>query len=123
MKISELAKHVAIVSRLSVVFGAQGPLFVPVSVVRNTPTATLDAVEASSQEQLSLATWLIKCDMETLNRAGFDAHQIAARYRTLQKKMKGDHLGAWQKAIEQVTGLSIAKVREESKPTSGFPSV
>ena len=112
MKVSELATHAAIVSRLSVVFGAQGPQYVPVSIVRNTPPETLDAIESVNQDQLDLATWLVRCDIVVLNRAGFDGGKIAARYRVLQKKMKHDHLGAWQKAIEQVTGLGLADVRE-----------
>ncbi len=111
MKTSELAKHVAIVSRLSVVFGATGPVYVPVSIVRDTPEETLGIVEVAEQDSLDLATWLIRCDIETLNRAGFDGATIAGRYRKLQAKMKGDHIGAWQKAIEQVTGLPLRDVR------------
>jgi hypothetical protein len=113
MKTHELATHVAIASKLSIDFSAHGPQFEMQPVANPTPSATLDAIESVSDEALDTATFLIRCDQKTLNRHGYDGNKIASRYRALQKKLKGDHLHAWQKAIEQVTGQSISKIRTQ----------
>ena len=111
MKTHQLATHACISNNLSIQFSAHGPQFETTAPTNRTPIATLEATEQATDEQLDLATFLIRCDIKKLNKSGYDGNKIASRYRVLQKKLKGDHLHAWQKAIEQVTGKSIASIR------------
>ena len=113
MKTHELANHVLIISKLNVEFGAQGPVFEPHPEMTS-PPETLDAIEEAGDEALDVATWLIRCDINTLNRAGYNGNKIARRYRSLQAKTK-NHIEAWQKAIEQVTALPIKTLQSEIK--------
>lgn len=113
MKTHELATHVAIVSKLTISFSAHGPQFEAQSISDPTPSTTLDVIESASDEALDTATFLIRCDIKALNRAGYDGSKISSRYRKLARQLKGDHLAAWQKAIEQVTGQTISKIRAQ----------
>lgn len=111
--ISDLANHIVASQKLEVGYSPSGPalqLIDPPPLLA--PAAAVEAVNEAPQPTFELAMWLIRVDIVALNRAGFDGRAIARRYRSLQAKSR-DHYAAWQKAIEQVTALPLAKLREK----------
>ena len=72
-----------------------------------------DTIRATPQEQVDIAIWFMQLSPEKLWKMGLNPEKIASRYRKLQAK-NHDHIAAYAKAIEQLSGKSLTELFNKS---------